>query len=44
VRTSDPAPPDTGFILYPYYNATMGIIEARIIFAGGTPQVLASST
>jgi hypothetical protein len=44
VRTSDPAPPETGFILYPYYNATMGIIEARIIFAGGTPQVLASST
>ena len=44
VRTSDPDAPLSGFILYPYLNSTAGIIEARIIFAGGTPQVLASST
>ena len=44
VRTSDPDPPTTGFILYPYFNSTANIVEARIIFAGGTPQVIASST
>ena len=44
VRSSDPAAPETGFILYPMLNTTAGTIEARIIFAGGTPQILASST
>ena len=44
VRSSDPAAPESGFILYPYLNSTGGVIEARIIFAGGTPQILASST
>lgn len=44
VRTSDPEAPKSGFIIYPYYNSTGGFFEARIIFAGGTPQVIASST
>lgn len=44
VRTSDPPAPETGFILYPYFNSTSNVYEARIIFAGGTPQVLAVST
>ena len=44
VRTSDPPAPISGFIIYPYFNSSMNTYEARIIFAGGTPQVLASST
>ena len=44
VRTSDPQAPKSGFILYPYFNSTSNIYECRIIFAGGTPQVIASST
>lgn len=44
VRTSDPAAPASGFMLYPFLNTVTGLVEARIIFAGGTAQVIASST
>lgn len=45
VRTSDPAAPDSGQGATLYYMlSTASRLQLKIIFPGGTPQVIAQST